>query len=119
MIDRVFALVVIAGLAFGPLGWRIWRDRVAARALVVQAEIQNLVNQMLGGESFVTIEVLPAFFRRPGRVILSAPEDWTWLVNEVWARVFERLPGRYELVIRPIASGRPAGERPASISAAA
>lgn len=100
MLDGTVALLGIASLIFGPVVWRVWRDRARERGLAIHAEIQSVVNHALGGESLVTVEVVPAMAWRRGRVVLCAPADWRWLIDSVWMRVLDRLPENYELVVR-------------------
>ncbi len=101
MMQVLIPMVLISTMVFGPLLWRAWRDRTQERALALRAEIQGLVNHRLGGESLITIDVVPAGLRRPGRVVLSAPSDWTWLIDEVWMSVLARVPRDFELVVQP------------------
>jgi len=96
MTEVLLSLVVVGGLAFGPLAWRLAKDRAEARALGVRAAILATVNRALGGESLVSVQVTPKSLRRPGRVLLSGP---TWLLDRVWLRVLERMPAGYELVV--------------------
>jgi hypothetical protein len=81
------------------LGWLTWRDRAKARALALRAEIDRAMRSVLGGESLVAVEVRPAAPWRRGRVVLSAPARWAWLVEAVLAPTLERIPPGYELVI--------------------
>ena len=37
---------------------------------------------------------------RSGRVILSVPGGWEWLIREAWTRVVMHVPRDYELVVR-------------------
>lgn len=99
MMEAVVALIFIASLLVGPAVWSVWRDRSRERGLIVRAEIQNVVDRALGGESLVAVEVVPAHRWRNGRVIVSAPADWRWLIDAVWTRVLDRLPSNYELVV--------------------
>ena len=101
MIEAVVALIIVASLLVGPLAWSVWRDRARERSLIVRADIQNAVDRTLGGQSLVAVDVVPAHPWRNGRVILSAPADWRWLLDAVCARVLDRLPSHYELVVRP------------------
>ena len=114
----VFAFLVM--LVFGPLAWRAVHDRRQARALAVGADVRYVVNRALGGESLVSVQVEPPTVWRSGRVVLSVPEDWRWLLDRAWARVLPRLPAGYELVVqqRPGAP-RPETARPEERKAAA
>jgi len=100
MVQEVAVLMVVASIVLGPVAWIVWRDHVRQRGLAVRAEVQSLVNRALGGESLVTVEVVEPVAWRTGRVILSAPRDWRWLIDTVSPRVLDRLPRGYELVIR-------------------
>ena len=112
MVEAIGALVFLSALVVAPLAWREWRDRRAARGLVVRADVQAVVNRRLHGESFVSVQVAPATRWRAGRVALSAPAGWEWLVDQVWMPVLKGMPENYELVVKP-------GRRPVSAGAAA
>lgn len=106
--------IVVAGIVvlmiFGPLVWRIVKDRRAERALVVQAGIQYAVDRRLGGASYLTVEAEPPTLWRRGRVVLAAPRIAEPLVDEVAATALALTPGGYELVIvlRPARPPAPA-----------
>jgi hypothetical protein len=98
--DRL-VFVVWAVAAFGaPLAWRLWRDRVARRALAVHANIEAALRRALGGESLVSVKVTASIPGRRGRVVLSVPRGWDWLVRTAWERIVEALPADHDLVIR-------------------
>jgi hypothetical protein len=99
--DAIGALVFVSLLVIAPLLAREWKDRRDAQALRVRADVQSTVNRKLGGDSFVSVRVTPASWRRPGRVELSAPSGWEWLVDEVWRPALRRVPANYELVVKP------------------
>lgn len=101
MIEAAFGLVLAAALTVGPLLWRVSVDRRRERALMLQAAIGAAVNQALGGESLLAVQVTPPGPWRRGRVILSAPLGWGWLVEAAWEAVMALLPAGYELVVRP------------------
>jgi len=101
MVEVVGALAFVGALVAAPLAWREWRDRREARGLRVRAEVQDVVNRRLEGESLVSVRVRPGAPWRPGRVELSTPSGWEWLVDEVWRPVLERVPPGYELVVQP------------------
>jgi hypothetical protein len=94
----VFAFVCV--LVLGPIAWRVVHDRREARALAVSADIRHVVDRALGGESLVSVHVKPATLWRSGRVVLSVPTDWRWLLHLAWAQVLARLPAGYELVVQ-------------------
>ncbi len=90
-------LVALVGL------WLVWlnrRERAAERALTVRAEIQSAVNRALEGESLLAVQVEPASSFHPGRVVLSTPTGYEWLVHEAWNPVIEHAPKDYEVVLR-------------------
>jgi hypothetical protein len=109
MIEGTAVFVLVSLLVLGPLAWSVVHDRRRARALAVTAEIRHVVDRTLGGESLVSVHVEPSTLGRSGRVVLSVPEDWRWLLDQTWARVLPRLPAGYELVVQQ----RPAAPRPA------
>ena len=111
MLETLGALAFVGVLVTVPLAWREWRDRGEARGLRVRADVQDAVNRRLEGESLVSVRVRPGALWRPGRVELSAPSGWEWLVDEVWRPVLERVPPGYELVVKP-------GRQAASVDAA-
>jgi hypothetical protein len=110
MLGVILPVVVIGALVIGPIAWRAWRDRCDARALALRAEVSAAVRQALHGESLVAVHVEAPRPGRSGRVILSVPGGWEWLIREAWPRVFARVPPDYELVVR-------AGARPAALEA--
>jgi hypothetical protein len=84
----------------GPLVWRVRRDRRESLALSTRAYVQSLVDRTLGGESFVTVQVTPRGLWTTGRVIVSVPRGWEWMIESVWPVLMARVPCRYELVVR-------------------
>ena len=68
--------------------------------VIPRVEAQIMMEGVGGGESLVAVEVVPAMAWRRGRVVRCAPTDWRWLIDSVWTRVLDRLPGNYELVVR-------------------
>ena len=112
MLSVIVPVVLIGTLVLGPIVWRVWRDRREEQALDVRAEIAAAVRQALDGESLVSVQVEPPRPLRSGRVILSVPGGWEWLIREAWARVVAHVPRDYELVVR--AGERPAPPAPAS-----
>lgn len=98
MAEAFLSLVVIGALSFGPLAWRLRRDRAEAAALAVRADIKTAVRRALGGESLVAVHVTPKSAWRAGRVLLSAP---AWLLDDVWRPVLRLVPAGYELVLKP------------------
>ncbi|MGH7333850.1 MAG: hypothetical protein ACREKS_14140 [Candidatus Rokuibacteriota bacterium] len=120
MLSDVFAMLLVGALALGPVLWRLWRDRREAQALEVRAAVEAAMRRALHGESLVAVEVRAPTALRNGRVILSVPAAWDWLVREAWTSVIEHVPHDYELVVR--ASGRfltPAGKPAATLPRAA
>lgn len=92
-------LLLIALVAL-PLTWRIRADRRRDRAQVLRADILNAVNRRLGGESLLTVDVVPEALGRSGRVILWTPAGYESLVESVWREVVGRMPAGYELIVR-------------------
>jgi hypothetical protein len=111
MLSAIVPILIIGMLALGPLAWRAWYDRRQGRALEVRAAVHAAVRAALRGESLVSIHVEPPRALRSGRVILSVPGGWDWLIRDAWARIIAHVPGDYELVIRagegPVAPAPP------------
>src|SRR5918912_3438514 len=82
MIQVLIAPALIVGLVFGLLAWRVVRDRAQERALAVRAEVQSAVNRALDGESLLAVQVEAASAFHPGRVVLTTPTGYEWLVHE-------------------------------------
>ena len=99
MLGDLIALFSICSLAMAPLVWRARQDKREAAALKVQAGLQFKANQRLGGESFLVVSVEPSRMGGKGRVRLSTPDRWQWLVGEVWNDVAAAMPPGYELVV--------------------
>ena len=96
----IIMVVLVGGLFLGPLGWRIWLDARQARADAIGAAVRAAVNRRLQGESFISVRVTPQSRWRPGRIILSAPSGYEWLVEAVWRDVVSHAPAGYEIVVR-------------------
>src|SRR5262245_54152286 len=99
MLESVFALSFIASLVVVPLAWRVGHDRRKENAQKLEARLQSIVNQRLGGESYLSVMVEPGLPGYRGRVLLSTPERYRWLVDEVWRDVRPAVPAEYELVV--------------------
>lgn len=106
MLSGLIAAVLLAGLAAGPLLWRIRQDRREARAEAIRADANTALFHALGGESLVAVRVQSPSLWRPGRVVLSAPADWHALLAPAWESVAPLIPADYELVVKP-AAGSP------------
>ncbi len=100
MVEGATVLFLVVVLIFGPIAWRVVLDRREQEALAVTADIRHVVNHALEGESLVTVQVEPATMWRSGRVVLSVPTDWQWLLDRAWVDVLTHLPRRYELVVQ-------------------
>ena len=109
--DVIVAGMTLIALVAGPLAWRVIHDRRREQALGVRAQVQAEANRVLGGESFLSIDVRPPGLMRPGQVVLDTPRDWSWLTDTVWPRVHAVVPKGYVVVAhsRP----GPAGPRSA------
>jgi hypothetical protein len=99
MLGDLIAVLCIGSLAVAPIVWRVRQDKRRDAALRVQAGLQFKANQRLGGESFLVVSVEPAPIGGKGRVRLSTPDRWQWLVGEVWNDVAAAMPPGYELVV--------------------
>lgn len=98
--EAIIALMLTSALVFGSLGWRVWADRKRARADSIAADIRWAVNRRLKGESLLSVQVTPEALWRRGRVALSAPSGYEWLVERVWGVVMEGVPVGYDLVVK-------------------
>jgi hypothetical protein len=117
MMDALIAVALMGTFVLGPLAWRAWLDRRTARALVLRAELDGAARRALGGESFLSLTVVPPTVWRRGRVVLSAPGGWGWLVERAWKSVACRLPADYDLVVRGSAPSAPAATPPLQAAA--
>ena len=97
----VLLLGLIGALFLGPLGWRVWADRKRAEADKVAANIRAAVNRRLRGESYLAVRVTSRGLTGPGRIVLSTPGGYDWLVEQVWSAVVPHVPPGYELVVKP------------------
>ena len=95
----ILVLLILGVLVIGPLVFLRWRDRLDEQALAIRAEVAYIVNRALGGESLVAVNVIPARPWRTGRVQLSVPTDYGWLLDKVSASVLSRVPPDFELVV--------------------
>ncbi len=100
MMQALIAPAVLATLVAVWLVWLKRRERAEDRALTVRAEIQSAVNRALDGESLLAVQVEPESSFHPGRVVLSTPSGYEWLVHEAWSPVIEHAPRDYEVVLR-------------------
>ena len=60
--------------------------------------MRALMNRRLGGDSFVTVLTSPRSRWRAGRIVLSAPAGYEYLVESVWREVVSHAPAGYEVV---------------------
>jgi hypothetical protein len=100
MLVELVAIVVFGSLVLAPLLWRRRQDRRAESAQAVRAVTRSALFRALGGDSLVAVDVEPPSLWHPGRVVLSAPADWRWLLEPAWARVAEQVPAGWELVVK-------------------
>jgi hypothetical protein len=100
MVEVLMVPVLITGLVIGLLTWRVVRDRAEERALTVRAEVQSAVNRALDGESLLAVQVEPASTFHRGRVVLTTPTGYEWLVHEAWSPVIAHAPKDYDVVLR-------------------
>ena len=104
MVEAIIAGALLGALVVAPLGWRVWQDRRTERALAVRAVVHAALVGALGGESVVAVNVRPPAPGRLGRVELTAPSDWRFLLESAWSAVMPHVPADYELVVRPLAA---------------
>jgi hypothetical protein len=102
MVSAIVGAAFVGALVVAPLAWRVWQDRRTERALTVRAAAHAALVRALGGESFVAITVRPAMLWRPGRIELTAPSDWRFLLEPAWSAVMGQLPGNWELIVKPL-----------------
>ena len=97
--NDVLGVMIGLGPIVAVLVWSNLRDRTRHRANGVRADISATANRVLGGESVLAVRVEPAIAWRPGRVHLSAPSGYEFLIWSVSGAVINRLPRNYELVV--------------------
>ena len=120
MIEGSAVFAFVCALVLGPLAWRAVHDRRQVRAIAVSADVRHVLDRELGGESLIAVHVEPDTIWRSGRVVLSIPADWRWLMKSTWERVLAATPTGYELVVqqretlRGPSTARPEGRRAAA-----
>ena len=102
----IIVTVLMSMLFLGPVLWRIRLDQRRAEADVIGAEIRAGVNRRLRGESLLAVRVTARSFWRPGRIVLSVPSGYEYLVETAWAAVVPRIPAGYELVLAAAGQAR-------------
>src|SRR4030095_12340884 len=60
---------------------------------------RSAVRQRLGGEAYVTVDVTVPSLAQKGRVVLTAPEGYDWMVERAWTAVASEVPAGYDLVV--------------------
>lgn len=113
--EHIVGTVVVGLLTLGPLLWLNWTDRRADEALGVHARIQAAIRRRFRGEPMLSVNVQPSRPWRPGRVVLTTPAGWEWLIESAWSALVREVPEGYELVVTPRAAraARPAAMTPA------
>jgi len=113
MMAAMVGAAFMGALVLGPLAWRVWQDRRTERALAVRPQVHATVVRALGGESFVAVNVRPALWGA-GRIELSAPSDWRYLLEPAWSAAMAHAPADWELVVKPLpgSTGLVPDERP-------
>ena len=101
MLTGIAAMFVFIGFILLPLAWRIRADRRRQKAEILRGDILRVVNRKLGGESLLTVDVVPVTLGRTGRIVLWMPAGYEDLAETVWRDVVKRAPIGYELVVRP------------------
>ncbi len=96
----IIAMVLVSAFFLGPFGWRIWLDTRQARADAIRADIRAAVNRRLRGESVLSVLVVPRSLWHAGRIVLSVPSGYEWLVEAVWHDVLDRAPAGYDVVLK-------------------
>ncbi len=95
---HVVFLALLTVLVLGPLAVAAWRDRHEAAAFALQAGIGRVIDQVLGGDSLLSVEVVPSAPWRAGRVVLSTPTDAERLLETAWTSLITRVPPGYGIV---------------------
>jgi hypothetical protein len=98
-VSDVLGMLIGVGPIVAALLWSGRRDRLRQRANRVRADISAAANRVLGGESVLSVRVEPRGLWRAGRVHLSAPEGYEFLIASVSGAVIAHLPARHELVV--------------------
>jgi hypothetical protein len=101
MTELIVAATLIGGLVVAPLLVAEWRERRMDHALALRAVIDAVVRRDLGGDSFLSVAVVPKAPWRPGRVVLSTPSGYEWLLTREWPLVLREVPDDYELIVKP------------------
>jgi hypothetical protein len=96
----IIVMLLATALFLVPLLWQIRTDAGRARADVIAADIRAALNHRFRGETYLSVQVTPQSFRRAGRVVLSAPAGYEWLIEEAWREVMSRTPAGHELVLK-------------------
>src|SRR4030095_10006969 len=52
-----------------------------------------------GGGADVTLDVTAPSLAQKGRVVLTAPEGYDWMVERAWTAVASEVPAGYDLVV--------------------
>jgi hypothetical protein len=102
MVSVVIVALFIGSLVVVPLAWRLALDRRVERALTIRAHVHAALVRALGGESLVAVNVEPPLAWRPGRIVLTVPSDWQFLLEPAWTAIVHRVPADYELVVKPV-----------------
>jgi hypothetical protein len=113
MVTIIVTTMLLVAFMVLPLVWRVRADRRRNAADILRADVLSAVNRRLGGESMLSVDVIPETLGRPGRIVLWAPAGYEDLAETVWRDVVSRAPAGYDLVIR---ASRP---RQAALSRAA
>jgi len=97
----IIVTLLISALVLGPLLWRIGADARRNRADVIAADIRSALSHRFRGETYLEVHVTPPrVFDHSGRVTLSAPSGYEWLIERAWRDVMSRMPTGYELVLK-------------------
>ena len=99
--EAIFGTSIVALLIVAPLLWRNWMDGRESRALAVHARIHAALRKRFKGEPLVSIRVEAPLPWRPGRVLLSTPANWDWVVEAAWRSLMRVIPADYDVVVRP------------------
>jgi hypothetical protein len=100
-VNDIVGVLIGIGPVVGALLWSGRQDRLRRRADHVRADISAAANRVLGGESVLSVHVEPRVAWRSGRVHISAPGGYEFLIASVSGAVIPRLPAHYELVVDP------------------
>jgi hypothetical protein len=98
--STIVVMLLATAMFLVPLLWQLRSDARLARADVIAADIRAALSHRFHGETYLSVHVTPRSFRHAGRVVISAPAGYEWLIQEAWQDTMSRTPAGYELVLQ-------------------